>query len=465
MTAIAAVEARDAAGANSAHEAFTNASTKTLKKGNRLSRCESAVCGTIRENMAAAEEHAQSAHDAVGDGDWTVAASELAAAEVIVLGDIELLDDELEASRPSRPRFSDLIAYMRDEPTIGERFTVCLPDAKLPGDRGSLVEELTLDRALAYFAPSCEPDGVRTPFHEQYGSQGIGYDEDGCIQIDGPVSLHEDIACQNILSAKLDTYRTANRGIVGYGTEGAAVVSAASASSDTIGKRVFLTTDINGEIILGEDRDMVMPGENVSNSQTPGDDVSNSQTLVCPVAVTPEDCPSPLPGLFYVRRTIHDDQVIFAAGWILDEGALFENSMTLLFDEGQTEVASVTLEDIESNDYRDRIVGQFSRDQSQLGSLVGIAQGQEPEMKNKELIDSMAPEAFQTDQGEKGLNAVNVKVPGEGAGGGDGDDGSADPIQLTVMSLDAPLVHLANAVGTGNDVKFKAGAELSKAIN
>ncbi|WP_435073261.1 hypothetical protein [Halorubrum sp. HHNYT27] len=350
---------------------------------------------------------------------------------------------------------ADLIEYLENEPTIGERFTICLPDTKLPGDRGSLAEELTLDRALAYFAPSREPNGVRAPFHEQYGSQGVEYDDDGCIQIDGPVSLHKDIACQNILSAEIDTYRTANRGIVGYGTEGAAVVSAAPVSSDTIGKRVFLTTDVTGEIILGEDRDMVMPGD--------GETVS--QTLVCPVAVTPEGCPSPLPGLFYVRRIIHDDQIIFAGGWILDEGALFEDSVTLLFDEGPTEVASVTPEDIESDNYGDRIVGQFSRDRSQLGSLIGIAQGQETEMNKAELIESMASEAFQTDQGRKGLNAVNVKVLGEVGGGGDGDDGSDDPIQLTATALDAPLVHLANAAGTGNDVKFKAGAELSKAVN
>ncbi|WP_276275799.1 hypothetical protein [Haloarcula regularis] len=157
--------------------------------------------------------------------------------------------------------------YFENEPTIGERFVVCLPDAKLPGDRGSLAEQLTLDRVLAYFAPSREPDGVRAPFHDQYGSQGIEYDDDGCIRTAGSVSLHEDIACQNILSAELDTYRTAGRGIAGHGMEGGAVVSGAPISAGIIGTRVFLTTDGTGEIILGEDRDMVMPGT-TSNTTT-----------------------------------------------------------------------------------------------------------------------------------------------------------------------------------------------------
>lgn len=340
-----------------------------------------------------------------------------------------------------------LIEYLEDEPTIGERFTVCLPDAKLPGDRGSLAEQLTLDWVLAYFAPSREPDGVRAPFHEQYGSQGIEYDDDGCIQTAASVSLHEDIACQNILSAELDTYRTANRGIIGHGMEGGAVVSGAPTSADTIGTRVFLTTDSTGEIILGEDRDIVMPGDT--------DGVSGSQTLVCPVAVTPVDAPTPLPGLFYVRRIQHDDQIIFAGGWILDLGALYEDSVTFLFDEGPAEVASVRPEDIESDDYGDSLLEQFSRDRSQLGSLVGIAQGQGTEMNKAELIEEMASEAFQTDQGRKGLNAVNVKVIGEQGGSDDGGDGSDDTIQLAATALDAPLVHLDGARELSDEEKLK----------
>lgn len=213
-----------------------------------------------------------------------------------------------------------LRAYLDDDPTIGERFVICLPDAKLPGDRGSLAEELTLDRVLAYFAPSREPDGVRAPFHDQYGNQGIEYDDDGCIRTAGSVSLHDDIACQNILSAELDTYRTAGRAIAGHGMKGGAVVSGAPVSAGTIGTRVFLTTDSTGEIILGEDRDMMMPGDNAEY----GNGGSGSQTLVCPVAATPVDTPTALPGLFYVRRVIHDDQIILAGGWILDEGALFK---------------------------------------------------------------------------------------------------------------------------------------------
>ncbi|MEF8915652.1 hypothetical protein [Natronomonas sp.] len=454
MTAQDAVERRATADAKRALEGFINATTKALRPA--LDKCGTGVCETVRANSEIREQGVRRANDAVDDGNWTIAVKELAGVEEIVLGDIERLDDVLVERQPGRPRFIDIIRYMRDEPTIGERFTVCLPDAKLPGDRGSLAEEITLDRVLAYFAPSREPEGIRAPFHDRYGTGGIEYDDEGCVRLDGPISLHEDIACQTILSARLDTYRTGNRAIVGYGTEGGAVLSSAPASADTIGKRVFAATDdVTGEIILGEDRDMVMPGN-------PNDDGSAGQTLVCPVAVTPEDCPCPLPGLFYVRRCIHDEQVIFAGGWILDEGALYEDSVTLLFDEGPTEVASVTPEDVRSGDFDDRVVEQFSRSRSQHGAAVGSAQVRRTDMNKAELIESMASQAFQTDQGRKGLNAVNVKVVGERANGGDGD---GDSTHMSVTALDAPLVHLADASGTGNDVKFKAGAELSKSVN
>lgn len=451
MTAQDAVERRDQAEASAAFDAFSNATMRELRP--ELDRCETGVCAGIRESSDGRIDKTRTARSALDDGDWDTAAAELAEVEEIVLGDIERLDDELGDRRPSRPRFSDLIAYLRDEPTIAERFTVCLPDAKLPGDRGSLVEELTLYRVLAYFAASKEEDGQEAPFHDRYDTEGIEYDDDGCIQLDGPVSLHEYVACQNVLSAELDTSTTANRGIVGYGTKGGAVVSGIVPVAMDKGLRLaFLTTDVTGEIILGEDRDMVMPGDD--------DASSGSQTLVCPVTVTPADCPCPLPGLFYVRRIMHDGQIIFAGGWVLDEGALYEDSVTLLFDEGPTEVASVTPEDVESDDFGDRIVEQFSRSRSQFGSTVvsgDLAATEGGTVPKAQLISKLdgVPSVLQSGEGRKGLNAVNVKIVGEQ---GDDfndpdDDGDGFSIDTSATALDAPLVHLAGAGELSTDEK------------
>lgn len=128
--------------------------------------------------------------------------------------------------------------------------------------------------------------------------------------------------------------------------------------------------------------------------------------------------------------------------------------MTLLFDEGPTEVASITPDNIASDEYGDRIVEQFARDRSRLGSFVGSTLVESTEMNKAELIEQMASQALQTDEGRKGLNAVNVKVLGE-QGDDDDDDGSAD-IRLSATALDAPLVHLAGAQGLSEEEKLDA---------
>jgi hypothetical protein len=48
----------------------------------------------------------------------------------------------------------------------------------------------------------------------------------------------------------------------------------------------------------------------------------------------------------------------------------------------------------------------------------------------------------------------------------DDDDGDGVPYRLlTHVAVDAPVLHLMNAASASNEVKFKAGAELSKAVN
>ncbi|QZY01222.1 hypothetical protein K6T25_15230 (plasmid) [Halobaculum rubrum] len=451
-SAQAAVAREDQNAASTAFDAFIDTTEDALRPA--LDKCGTGVCETVRENSDGRVQGIRIARGAVEEEDWAAARRELEGVEEIVLSDIERLDDELVARDPGRPRFIDIIEYLRDAPTIGESFSVCLPDASLPGDRGSLAEVLTLDHVLAYFASSYEPDGRRTPFNNLYDPVCcFDYTDDNYIDLDGPISLHEDVARQNILSAKLDTYTTENRAIVGDGTDGGTVVSAAAASADTDGKRVFLASgDVTGELILGEDRDMVMPGDNVSVGDSGGDG-SVSPSLVCPVTVTPEDCPCPLPGLFYLKRVRNDDQIVFAGGWVLDEGALFEDSVTLLFAEGPTEVASVTPEDIESDDYDDRIVEQFSRDRSRFGSA----------------LVSGAPESVADSGMMPGplggiLEGDNDEQMADGGGGGV-DILGMEAEKLAVSALDAPLVHLAGAGELSKGDKVATGRIETGVIN
>lgn len=43
-----------------------------------------------------------------------------------------------------------LVAYLGGEPIVGERFTVCLPDAEVPGGNGSIREAVTPERLIRY---------------------------------------------------------------------------------------------------------------------------------------------------------------------------------------------------------------------------------------------------------------------------------------------------------------------------
>ena len=55
---------------------------------------------------------------------------------------------------------ADLVAYLGGEPIVAERFTVCLPDAAVPGGNGSLREEVTPERLIAYLTGDGSVSGL-----------------------------------------------------------------------------------------------------------------------------------------------------------------------------------------------------------------------------------------------------------------------------------------------------------------
>jgi hypothetical protein len=61
------------------------------------------------------------------------------------------------------------------------------------------------------------------------------------------------------------------------------------------------------------------------------------------------------------------------------------------------------------------------------------------------------------------IEGLGGRLPGV-ASGDDGEDGESYHLP-THVAVDAPVLHLVNAASASNEVKFKAGAELSKAVN
>ncbi|WP_207592593.1 hypothetical protein [Halomontanus rarus] len=461
-----AVSRRSKEDSETALEGFITATTRDLRP--ELDRCTSDVCATVREHSDGRVKRIRAAMDAVDTDEWDEADGLLEEVRDIVVGDIARLEEaraNYNNSRSNRatirtPDWIDdadddgdgvpdeveaLYDYLDDEPTIGERFTVCLPDARLPGDRGALVDELTPRRLLDYFT------GERNSERCEEGER------------DRAAGVHRDIACRDLLSAHLDeeAYK-GDRGVAAFTTRGGVCVVGVPPDADGAEEMLAVTEDKTTPKLY---QGLAYSPDSLDEwgEETVEDGVSVTPTLVCPALATPADCPCPMPALFYVQRCKHDDQYLYTGGWLIDDGALYENTATLLVSEGPTEVVAVSPTDIDGDGYGDLVDRRLSRGRSRYGAAVfsgGLA-----------LEAGYLPEAFRIEhEGERLVtrdgDIILRKKPGrrsseEQVGSDDGDD---ETLQTVVSALDAPVVHLTGS-NLSNDVKFKAGAELSKAVN
>ncbi|MBZ6494067.1 FG-GAP repeat protein [Natrinema longum] len=465
-SALDAVSRRSKADSREALDAFIDATTTSLRP--ELDRCTSDVCSAVRESSDGRVKGVRAAMDAVDAEDWDEADGLLEEVRGVVEGDITRLEDarandtRSNGSAVGTPDWIDdtdddgdgipdvvaaLYDYLADDPTIGERFTVCLPDARLPADRGALADELTPRRVIEYFTG--EPNGERC---EANGREGAA-------------RIHRDIACRDLLSATLDEQSSkGSRGVAAFTTRGGVCVTGVLPDADGAETMLYVTEDRTTPKLY---QGVAYAPDSLDEwgEETVADGVAVTPTLVCPVLATPADCPCPMPALFYVRRCKHDEQYLFTGGWLIDDGALYENTMTLLASEGPTEVVAVSAADVDGDGYGDLVTGRLSRPRSRYGTTM-LSGGHDRDA-------DYLPAALRTEDGADGLNALREgndrvvrKKPGRTRGEQAGDDATddGDAAEMLVMALDAPVVHLA-AAEASNDVKFKAGAELSKSVN
>ncbi|KAB1186610.1 MULTISPECIES: hypothetical protein [Haloferax] len=327
----------------------------------------------------------------------------------------------------------ELYEYLDGEPTIGERFTVSLPDARLPGNRGAVADELTPQRLLDYFTG--EPNSDRCA--ENANSRAL--------------LVHRDIACRNLLSATLEEDKSKTRKVAVFTTSGGVVVTGATPEAKQAERMVLVSEDGTASTLETLDS---WGDERVTGA------VGVTPTLVCPMSVTPADCPSPMPALFYVRRIRHDDQYLYTGGWVVDDGALYENTATLLVGEAPNEVIGLTPSDIERSATELRsIIRRRRRGRSAKDATVLLS-------RYDAEADTL-PDGVHSVCGTDGGGYWRVQSKEALASGtGDCDDTDPSPTPTSVVTaLDAPILHLVETSELSNEVKFKAGAELSKAVN
>jgi hypothetical protein len=450
--AIAAIDDQSSDGATATLDAFINATTKALKKGDRLS---SETANTVAENAEARKGLAEDASDAVDAGEWDSARRSMQQARRIVQGDIERINDDLDSDGDGIPDLTaPLYGYLDGEPTISEHFVVSLPDARVRGGGPTLAEELTPQRVLEYFL------GER--------------DAEGCAGTDRAVSVHRDLACRDLLTSTLELQdgfdldqpgdidkKDIRRGVAVFGTGDGVFVTGASPAAAVAEPMTRVSGRFNGE------SDCCFDYNDSWGEETTSGEATVSAVFVVPVAATPPDSPRPIPALFHVRRIRHNGELLFVGGWQIDDGALYENSATLLTADGPNHVAPMTHSVNEDGNVKieyqdgDDIILRKRPGRAKYGNIT-LSDAYDPDA---EYLPDGAYSVCR-DDGEVYCWGVQSREALARHDTGDCDDDGADVRPSAVVTaLDAPIIHLVGAAEASNDVKFKAGAELSKAVN
>ena len=450
--AIATIERRSSDDATRMLGSFIDGTTRVRET---LEDCPSDVCGSVQEHASARKRLAEEASEAVEAGEWDRARRSMQEARRIVQGDIEDISDDLDSDGDGiSDGTEELYDYLGGEPTIGEHFVVTLPDAQVRGGGLELVDELTPQRVLEYFL------GER--------------DAEGCAQTDRAAVVHRDLACRNLLEPTLELQdgfdlsrpndidkNDIRRGVTAFGTSGGVVVTGATPEAD----RTVPMARVSGQSSGGDE--CCFDYNNSWGEETDSGEATVSAVFVVPVTATPPDSPRPMPALFHVRRIRHDDQLLFVGGWQIDDGALYENSATLLTAAGPNHVAPVTHSvdedggvEIEYQD-GDDIILRKRPGRTKYGNIT-LSKAYDPE------DDYLPAGAYSVcrDGGEVWCWGVQSReaLAKHDTGGCPGTDSDA-PAWTVSSTLDAPIVHLVGAAEASNDAKFKAGAELSKAVN
>ena len=458
--AIEAIDGRSGDDATATLDAFGDGTRKVREA---LEDCPSETCTTVYENADGRKGLAEDAGDAVEAGEWDAARRSMQQARRIVQDDIDRIHDDLDSDGDGLP---DLVAslydYLDGEPTIGEHFVVSLPDAQVRGGGPALAEELTLGRVLAYFS----------------GKRGA----DSCGESDRAVAVHRDLACRNLLTATLEVGDAvgsqlrgidkkdirrgmSSRNVAAFGTSGGVVVTGASPDFDGSEPIARVTA---GCCTNGQASPVIIDDFESWSEETTSGEATVSETFVVPVAATPPDSPLALPALFFVRRIRHEDQLLYVGGWQIDDGALYENSATLLVADGPNLVAGVTRSDIEDGGIDlEKMVNDDRIVQKKPGrtkySNITLQSQYDPEA---EYLSAGAHSVCRDDGDLYCWGVQSREALARYATGDCDDDGGADVHPSAVITaLDAPVLHLVGATDASNDVKFKAGAELSKSVN
>ena len=341
-----------------------------------------------------------------------------------------------------------LLAYLDGKPIVGERFTVCLPDAEVPGGNGSIADAVTPERLIEYLTGQSDGGGRVYSWGTPKAGPGDPDEAGDCDDDDREVfpgavcgtSPHfvADVTGPVATGGSLEVVRT---------DDGTVVVINSPPETDGGPAVVRVAADGGSD---GPESSTEAIYQAWSSGASNGDGKATPEifeTLVAQVLVQPPGCPRPFPALFYVGRGLSDDQLVYSGGWLIDEAALYESSATVLSMAGPTKVVGVECcfdysADADGDGFGDVVKRSVSGERARRGARM-----------NWGTVDELVETGVLSESG--GTDILTRKRPGK----------KTYDIELAHVSVDAPVLHLTNTERASNEVKFKAGAELSKSVN
>ena len=415
-----ALEDRDRAAATRALETMA----RTIDEIQELiESCPGDVCKTVREHADTRQLGTRRAQTALEDGNWDEATEEVEAVKDVVEGDIVLLEATLEpAADELAPVDAAVYEYLAGDPTVGERFVFSLPAASVPGGGPALADSLTPGRVLS----------------------GLADDGRSCARDDNTLYCWGNNE-RAALSSVIDPDGNAERGVRATTTRDGVCVTGVPADADGASS-VLAVSQERASSAHFQARSKRRNTLEEWGSETDSGGIRVTPTFVCPVAATPPGCPAPIPALLWFTRLTRGDQCLYAGGWLIDDGALYADSCTLLVADGLPEVLDVTSADA---DRRNAISGRLERELSAQGSMVyDGAAGSDllrhcPDVfrsgEGLEEITTLAAASISKRSARTGRNPQTGKEIQIAAGVDDGTDGE---IRCVCTHLRGPVLHL-----------------------
>ena len=344
----------------------------------------------------------------------------------------------------------ELAAYLGGKPIVAERFTVCLPDAEVPGGNGSIREAVTPERLIAYLT-----DGDGGDLLSKADSKKSGVVEGGGDCDDDDSTVYPGAVCGTSphFSAEVSGPVATGGGLVAERDADGHVIVTNSPPSAEEGASVVVCP-AEGEPFEPEGLDAWakkmddVPVEITQQGRLNG-------LTVAQVMVQPPGCPRAFPALMYMSRGLNDGQLIYSGGWVIDDAALYEDSVTVLTLAESARVVGIECcfdYDSDGDGFSDVLARAGLSERERRGAQLAV--GTVDELVASGLLSESAGEdvVVRKRPGREG-SEVSLEVTGDEYG------------FVTNVPVDAPVLHLVNAASASNEVKFKAGAELSKSVN